>query len=81
MRILNPNSPDVRGGKEVKITYDTDAKAMYIYLKKERGKHLKTVQVHGYESLNLDYNTAHELVGLEILNVNEQPTLEVFPEP
>lgn len=56
----------------MEITWDAEAKAIYIILPCEgKRENFHTVQVHGYDQLYLDYNRAHELCGIEILNASE----------
>jgi uncharacterized protein YuzE len=61
----------------MRITYDSQAKAVYIELPCDpQSEHGETIQVHGYDHINLDYNRAHELMGIEILNVDTEPVIE-----
>ena len=62
----------------MEITYDNKARALYIPLPHELGDESeKQVKVHGgYEAIYLDYNKAHELIGIEILNVDEMPAIK-----
>ncbi len=52
----------------MKITYDPDADAMYIYLKE--GKSFKTKEVD--ENTILDYDSKGNVIGIEILFVKER---------
>lgn len=58
----------------MKITWDGEAKAVYVYLVDEQKQSFKTVEVHGGD-VYLDYDSGHELIGIEILNVDSQPVL------
>jgi len=60
----------------MRITWDAKAKAAYIELPCELERRAwETVPVHGYDSVFLDYNKAHELMGIEILNVDSEPVI------
>ena len=64
----------------MEITWDAEAKAVYIELPCEgKRENFKTIQVHGYGQLYLDYNTGHELVGIEILNTTEPVIKDITP--
>ena len=52
----------------MKITYDSEVDAAYIYLTEERGE-VTTVKVN--ERVFLDYGAGDELVGIEILDASE----------
>ena len=52
----------------MKITYDKEADAMYLYLKK--GKHFKTIKLK--DLLLADINKAGNILGIEILDVSSQ---------
>lgn len=52
----------------MKITYDPDADAMYIYLKE--GKSFKTKEVD--DNTILDYDNKGNVIGIEILFVKER---------
>jgi len=52
----------------MKITYDPEVDAVYIYLTEQRGE-VTTVKVN--ERVFLDYGAADELVGIEILDASE----------
>ena len=52
----------------MKITYDPDADAMYIYLKE--GKSFKTKEVD--DNTILDYDKEGNVIGIEILFVKER---------
>jgi len=58
------------------ITYDPDAKAVYIKLKD--GRHLRTITVQPEEEINIDILTSGEAGGIEILNVESAPTVRVL---
>ena len=54
----------------VKITYDAEAKALYIYCKERTPMDVaKTVQANSYNGVNLDYDKEGNLLGVEILNL------------
>jgi len=57
----------------MKITYDSEAKAMYIQLKGEPN-HLKTLELS--DSVNVDYDKDLEIFGIEILNVEKMPKIK-----
>lgn len=52
----------------MKITYDPEVDAAYVYLTEKRGE-VTTVKVN--ESVFLDYGAADELVGIEILDASK----------
>ena len=52
----------------MKITYDPDADAMYIYLKE--GKSFKTKEVD--DNTILDYDSKGNVIGIELLFVKER---------
>ena len=52
----------------MKITYDPEVDAAYIYLTEKRGE-VTTVQVN--DRIFLDYGGADELVGIEILDASK----------
>ncbi|MBU6400063.1 MAG: DUF2283 domain-containing protein [Verrucomicrobia bacterium] len=52
----------------MKITYDAEVDAAYIYLTEQRGE-VTTVKAN--ENVYLDYGAADELVGIEILDASE----------
>jgi uncharacterized protein YuzE len=53
----------------MKITYDPEANAAYIYLTEKRGSEVTTAKVN--EQVYLDYGAGDELVGIEILDASE----------
>ena len=53
----------------MKITYDPEVDAAYIYLTDKRGGEVTTAKVN--EQIFLDYGAADELVGIEILYASE----------
>lgn len=53
----------------MKITYDPEVDAAYIYLTEKRGGQVTTVKVN--EQVFLDYGAADELAGIEILDASE----------
>ena len=53
----------------MKITYDPEVDAAYIYLTEKPGGKVTTAKVN--EHIFLDYGAADELVGLEILDASE----------
>lgn len=64
----------------MKITWDAEAQAVYIYLDGEPSgcplvKAEKTMQIKG-EEIYLDYDKGHSLIGIEILSVKEEPILQ-----
>ena len=52
----------------MKITYDPDVDAAYIYLTEQRGE---VTTVKADENIFLDYGPADELVGIEILDASQ----------
>jgi len=63
----------------MKITWDAKAKAVYIQLVEEERRHWKTVPLlSGGQTgeINVDYDTSGEVTGIEILNVQAEPTIE-----
>lgn len=58
----------------MKITYDPEAKAVYVQILGP-GKYFKTIPQNKGD-INIDYNTAMEITGIEILNVEAEPTIE-----
>ena len=59
----------------MKITWDSKAKAVYIYLTTDEGKKSeKTLQLLGHD-VYLDYDKGHSVIGIELLNVESEPTL------
>ena len=69
----NPSLPTILKGFRMKITYDSEAKAMYIQLKGEPN-HLKTLELS--DSVNVDYDKDLEIFGIEILNVEKMPKIK-----
>ena len=61
----------------LKITWDKEAQAVYIYLLSEDEKVVETYEAEGHDWCSLDYNKDGKLVGIEILHVEEAPILEV----
>ena len=55
---------------DMKMTYDEDADAAYIYLKKKIGKGevKKTISLN--ENIILDFDKNEKLIGIEILNAS-----------
>jgi uncharacterized protein YuzE len=53
----------------MKITYDPEVDAAYIYLSENRGGEVTTAKVN--ERVFLDYGPADELVGIEILDASK----------
>lgn len=54
----------------MKVTYDKEADAMYIYLKKiEAGEVEDTIELN--ENIILDFDKDKKLIGIEILNASK----------
>lgn len=58
----------------MKITWDSKAKAVYIYLASESESSVKTQEVQG--GINIDYNAEGKVIGIEVLYLEEKPYLE-----
>jgi len=55
----------------MKITYDADADAMYIYLEGKPGQVVKRTQELG-DGIAVDYTSADGVYGIEILDASER---------
>ena len=55
----------------MKITYDADADAMYIYLEGKPGQVVKRTQELG-DGIAVDYTSAEGIYGIEILDASER---------
>ena len=58
-------------GNTMKMTYDEDANAAYIYLKGkiEKGEVKKTISLN--ENIILDFDKNEKLIGIEVLNASK----------
>lgn len=66
--------------KFVRIEYDREADAVYIYLKEkiEKGEVKKTVSLN--KQINLDYDEKDKIVGIEILDAGNKTALNIASE-
>ena len=55
----------------MKITYDAEADAIYIYLEGKRGQLVGHTQVLG-DGIAVDYTSGRGIYGIEILNASER---------
>lgn len=55
----------------MRIEYDKEADAAYIYLKfpMEKGEAVKTIELN--ENIILDFDSENKLIGIEVLNAKE----------
>jgi len=61
----------------VKITWDSKAKIVYIYIQEEGQDHLKTVEIFNSEgNINIDYAANGNVSGIEILNTTAPVIVE-----
>lgn len=62
----------------MKITFDKEADAAYIYLKEKinDGEVVRTISIN--EDITLDFNSDNKLVGIEVLNASKN--LSKLPE-
>ena len=65
-------------GYQIRIEWDAEAEAIYIYLHGPigKGKVKNTVEVPGHDSMVLDYDKDDKLIGIGILNVKSEPIVE-----
>lgn len=57
------------------IEYDGKAKVVYIHIKDYKSNFLKTTE-HNGGTLMLDWNTSMEITGIELLGIDESPSVK-----